>query len=132
MRKYTYEEKVKAVQLYIKYGRSPALVRHELGYPSKSCLNKWYNKYIKTGDLQKTGKDRNSKYTQEQRQAAIDYYLTHGKSVKRTILALGYPGKSTLCEWLNADVPDESRKWFCKKNSSIVRCSQEQKKTSNY
>lgn len=32
---YTYEEKKKAVDLFIKYDLSPAAVIHELGYPSK-------------------------------------------------------------------------------------------------
>lgn len=127
LHKYTYEEKMKAVQLYIEYGRSPASVQYELGYPSRSCLNKWYHKYIENGDLREPEKAGSSKYTYEQRKAAIDYYLSHGKSVKGTILALGYPGKSTLCEWLNEDVPDKKRKWFCKRTSSVVRCSQEQK-----
>lgn len=63
----------------------------------------------------------------EQRKAAIDCYLTHGKSVSGIIRSLGYPGKSALCEWLNEDLADSDRKWFCKRNSSVVRYSQEQK-----
>ena len=33
---YTYKEKKKAVDLFIKYDLSPAAVIHELGYPSKT------------------------------------------------------------------------------------------------
>jgi len=40
MHHYTREEKLKAVQLYIQYGKSPTAVIYELGYPSKSCLFK--------------------------------------------------------------------------------------------
>ncbi|MDZ4058204.1 MAG: DUF4817 domain-containing protein, partial [Polynucleobacter sp.] len=32
---YSYEQRIKAVELYIKYGRSAAATVRELGYPSK-------------------------------------------------------------------------------------------------
>ena len=127
MRHYTRDEKLKAVQLYIKYDKSPAAVRYELGYPTRNCLYRWYQEYIEHNNSFPEEKVRRSKYTLEQRKAAIDYYLTHGKSISGTIRALGYPGKSALCEWLNEDLADSDRKWFCKRNSSVVRCSQEQK-----
>lgn len=46
MRHYTRDEKLKAVQLYIKYDKSPAAVRYELGYPTRNCLYRWYQEYI--------------------------------------------------------------------------------------
>lgn len=127
MHQYTRDEKLKAVQLYIKYDRSPAAVRYELGYPTRNCLYRWYKEYVDNGNTFPDNKVHSSKYTSEQRKAAVDYYVTHGKSITGTIRALGYPGKSALCEWLNEDLADSDRKWFCKKNSSVVRCSQEQK-----
>ena len=48
---YTYEEKKKAVDLFIKYDLSPATVIHELGYPSKNRLYQRYQEYISTGTL---------------------------------------------------------------------------------
>lgn len=126
MQHYTTEQKLKAVELYIQYNHSPMAVFYELGYPSRSCINKWYHEYLANDNTFESKKFRTSKYTEEQRKAAVEYYLTHGKSVKGTIHALGYPGKSTLCEWLNEDVPDKKRKWFYKKSGSVVRCSQEQ------
>ena len=48
---YTYEEKKKSVDLFIKYDLSPAAVIHELGYPSKNRLYQWYQEYISTGTL---------------------------------------------------------------------------------
>lgn len=127
MRRYTRDEKLKAVQLYIQYGKSPAAVRHELGYPTKNCMYIWYKEYIRNNNSFPEDKVRHSKFSPEQRKAAVDYYLTHGKSIARTILALGYPGKTTQCEWLNEDLAGSERKWFCKRNSCLVRCSQEQK-----
>ena len=38
---YSYEERMKAVQLYIKYGRRAAPVIHELGYPNRHMLVCW-------------------------------------------------------------------------------------------
>lgn len=46
MRHYTRDEKFKAVQLYIKYDKSPAAVGYELGYPTRNCLYRWYQEYI--------------------------------------------------------------------------------------
>lgn len=126
MHQYSVEQKQKAVELYIQYEHCYIEVFFELGYPSKSCLNKWYREYLKTGETFSVKKRHASKYTDEQRAVAVEFYLTHGKSIAKTIQALGYPGKSTLCEWLNEDVPDKNRKWFYKKSGTVVRCSQEQ------
>ena len=112
MRHYTRDVKLKAVQLYIKYDKSPAAVRYELGYPTRSCLYRWYQESIDHNSSFPEEKVRRSKYTPEQRKAAIDYYLTHGKSISRTICVLGYSGKSALCDQLNEDFEDSDRKWF--------------------
>ena len=119
-------KKKKAVDLFIKYDLSPAAVIHELGYPSKNRLYQWYQEYISTGTLSDK-KGRKSKYSKEQREAAVKYYLEHGKSVSKTIAALGYPKKSALCDWLNEDLSNEQRKWSCKRSGTLKRCSQEQK-----
>lgn len=86
---YTYEGKKKSADLFIKYDLSPAAVIHELGYPSKNRLYQWYQEYISTGTLSDK-KDRKSKYSKEQREAAVKYYLEHGKSVSKTICTSTY------------------------------------------
>ncbi len=85
----------------------------ELGYPSKNTLYRWHKEYLETGKLSDK-KDRKGTYTKEQRAAAVKYYLEHGKSVSKTIAALGYPRKPALCDWLNEDLEDSQRKWHCK------------------
>lgn len=122
---YTVEERLKAVKLYIQYDCSPSAVIRELGYPSRNRIGAWYKEYLKTGTVGKEG--RQSKFTKEQRRCAVEYYLEHGQSVSRTIKALGYPGKTTLCEWLDEDVPKNKRRWHCKARGGLVRCTQEQK-----
>ncbi len=124
---YTYEERMKAVQLYIRYDCSPSAVIHELGYPSRNMLTTWYREYIATGKLYSERSIRNSKYTKEQRETAVAYYLEHGRSISRTVKALGYPKKTALSDWLNADLPGDKRKWHCKAGGSVVKCTTEQK-----
>lgn len=128
MRIFTNEEKLKAIELYIKYDFSPGAVMYELGYPTaRSMIYRWYKTYKANGNSFPTSRKFKSKYTDEQKHIAVEYYLTHGKSIKRTITALGYPGSTCLCDWLNELAPGKNRKWFWKKNDNVVRCTQEQK-----
>lgn len=116
MKAFTNEEKLKAIKLYIQYDFSPGAVISELGYPAaRSVLYRWYKAYKDNGDKFPEDKPYRSKYTLEQKQAAVDYYLTHGKSIKGTIRALGYPGPTCLCDWLNELAPGKNRKWFARK-----------------
>ena len=122
---YSYEERLKAVQLYIQYDKSYASVFRELGYPPSShSIKLWYKEYEKNGDLHKSYIST-SKYSDEQRKAAIQYYIDHGRSKARTVEALGYPTRQQLTEWLKQDLPDEVRP--CTKSRSLVHLSKEQK-----
>ncbi len=124
---YTYEERMKAVRLYIQYDSSPSAVIHELGYPSRNMLTAWYREYMAAGKLPGKNNLRKSKYTEEQRKTAVAYYLEHGRSISHTIKALGYPKQTALSDWLNADLPGDKRKWHCKASGSVVKCTAEQK-----
>jgi putative transposase len=42
---YSLEERLKAAELYVKYGGGSAPVRRELGYPSKRPLKLWVREY---------------------------------------------------------------------------------------
>ena len=48
---YSYEERLRAVKLYIKCDHSLSAVIRELGYPSHQALLQWYREYITQGDL---------------------------------------------------------------------------------
>ena len=48
---YSVEERQKAVDLYLKYGRNAALAIRELGYPKRHALMQWVREYEKTGKL---------------------------------------------------------------------------------
>ncbi len=104
---YSLEDRMKAVQLYFKYGGGSAAVRRELGYPSKRTLKLWVREYKTTGVLhEKYCGVRRPKYSKEQKQAAVDYYLEHGRNLRRSIDALGYPNRETLRQWLDEAIPD--------------------------
>jgi len=47
---FSYDDRMKAVLLYIKYDRGAAAVR-DLGYPTPKKLKSWYREYISSGDL---------------------------------------------------------------------------------
>jgi putative transposase len=90
---YTREKKLAAVLLYIKYDCSPAAVLHELGYPDRKTLLKWYREYLLAPETSFTNGPNGwpLKYAAEQRQAAVKHYLEHGRCLARTIRAIGYP-----------------------------------------
>ena len=121
---YSFEERMKAVQLYIKYDMSIATVRRELGYPSRGMLYNWYREYQESGALRNDDTLRHSKFTDEQRKQAVAYYLEHGRSFTRTIRALGFPKRTTLRDWVSEDLPDDEKR--CITNKTLVKCSQEQ------
>lgn len=48
---YSYEQRIKAVELYIKYGLRAAAVIRELGYPNRHSLIVWYKEYLDNGGI---------------------------------------------------------------------------------
>ena len=108
MAKYSKEQRDRAVDLYIRYERCAADVIHELGYPSRGMLPVWYRERLeeeRTGRQSTRGK-RYRRYTDEQKQAAVEHYLGHGRRLKRTMRALGYPkSHELLTAWIDELAP---------------------------
>lgn len=122
---YSYEERMKAVELYIKYDLSAADTVRKLGYPDRKMLVHWYQEYKETGKLH--GRyDKNSIYTLDQMNTAVNYYLEHGRSISRTIRAVEFPTRGTLSEWIDELAPGERKVHI--RRSSVLQFSQEQKK----
>lgn len=48
---YSYEDRMRAVKLYIKYDFSAADTIRELGYPNSKMIVRWYKEYRETGGL---------------------------------------------------------------------------------
>ena len=81
---YSKEERQKAVDLYIKYGKRAATVVRELGYPNRHTLRLWYKEYKEEGHLREGCKKREGHslcrdYDDSQVRAAVDHFLTHGR-----------------------------------------------------
>ena len=91
MVKYSREQRLRAVRLYEQYDRSAASVISELGYPSQPMLARWHRAWVEAGrdDGRSLDDGRGERYTPEQKRAAVDHYLRHGRCLRRTLRALG-------------------------------------------
>ena len=108
MAKCSREQRDRAVDLYVRYERCAADVIRELGYPSRGMLPVWYRERLeeeRTGVPSRRG-ERYRRYTDEQKRAAVDHYLGHGRRLKRTMRALGYPkSHELLTAWIDELAP---------------------------
>ena len=125
---YSYEDRMKAVQLYIESDCNKTLVFNTLGYPSPNMLLQWYREYLQTGALHCRA-NRKPRYSQAQIDSAVRYHDEHGGSLTAACRALGYPERNTLSQWVRAAHPDinEALDCPCKHGSALLRCTQEQK-----
>ena len=105
------EQRRVAIETFIKYGHSYADTIAELGYPNRATLRLWWKEYESTGEIPEGKGTRQSKYTDEQMRAAVDHYLEHGRSLSRTMRAMGYPkGRQTLCDWIDELAPGSRKR----------------------
>jgi putative transposase len=103
---YTYEDRIKAVRLYLKLGRRLGATIRKLGYPTKNTLIGWYREYLANQDL-KAEYDRSwRKFSVEHKHAAVQHYLDHGRCMSFTLRGLGYPSRETLRRWIDELHPD--------------------------
>ena len=125
---YSYEDRIRAVKLFIKLGRRTGVTIRQLGYPTKNSLKSWHLEYERRHDLPIGYVRSRPMYSHEQKISAVDHYLTHGRCFAATISALGYPERRTLATWLGEQHP-ESRKVVVGRAGSVPR-SPELKKTA--
>ena len=97
---YSYEDRIRAVKLFIKLGMRPKATIRQLGYPTKNALIGWYRAFIKESDLQAGYIRSIQKYSTDQKQAAVRHYLDHDSCIAGTLRALGYPCRATLVGWI--------------------------------
>jgi transposase InsO family protein/transposase-like protein len=102
---YSYEDRLRAVQLYIRLGKRVGLAIRQLGYPTKNALKSWHREYVQRLDLP-AGYVRSPKYTQAQKNQAVGHYLANSRCIAMTIKALGYPSRSLLSAWILAQHPE--------------------------
>lgn len=104
---YSYEERIRAVRLYIKLGKRAAATIRKLGYPTKNALKGWHREFEQRLDLPVGYARSKSKYSPEKKKLAVEHYLVHGRCVALTIKALGYPGRASLHAWIQELRPEE-------------------------
>lgn len=97
---YSYEDRIRAVELYIKLDKRVRATIRQLGYPTKNALKGWFREYEQRLDLPKGYARPKPKYSQEQKEAAVRHYLEHGRCIAATRRALGYPGRASLIAWI--------------------------------
>lgn len=101
---YSREDKLRAVELLIKYDFSPQSVIDELGYPCRGSLYNWYEEYLANdSDIPDINPYRH--YSESLKRVAVDYCFEHGKCLARTRRALGYPSKELLAAWIDEPGP---------------------------
>ena len=98
---YSYEDRIRAVKLYLKLGKRTGPTIRQLGYPTKNALKSWYRAYEQSRDLQVGYVRSRHKHSHEQKQAAVQHYLDHDRCIASTTKALGYPCRGTLTEWID-------------------------------
>ena len=122
---YSYDDRMRAVKLYIQYDYSLSSVQHELGYPkNRKTLKAWYKEFEETKGLHKKS-SRRLKYSPEQKQLAINYYYEHGRCLARTVRKLGFPSRTVLGEWLREIHPEDFP--YCTQSTSLVKLTKAQK-----
>jgi transposase InsO family protein/transposase-like protein len=72
-----------------------------LGYPTKNALKSWHREYEYSRDLQVGYVRSRQKYSDEQKQAAVEHYLDNDRCIASTMKALGYPCRGTLTVWID-------------------------------
>ena len=86
---YSYEDRVRAVKLYIKLGKRIGATIRQLGYPTKNALKSWHREFERSRDLPRRYARSKPKYSDEQKKPAVDHYLDHGRYMTVTMKALG-------------------------------------------
>ena len=102
---YSYEDRNRAVKLYIKLGKRPRATIRQLGYPTMNSLIGWYREFEQSRDLHVGYARSMFKYSDEQQKVAVQHYIDHDRCVASTIRVLGYPCRETLTQWIEERQP---------------------------
>lgn len=121
---YSVEERQKAVDLFLA-SKSEQFVWQTLGYPSPNALRAWVREYLERGKLHEKVRFK-PRYSKEQIDTAVTYYVEHQCGLTETCRILGYPNRMTLREWIIDVCPEKlhrSAKQYCKHRQKLIRYS---------
>ena len=103
---YSYQERIRAVQLYKKLGKRIAATRRQLGYPTKNTFKSWYRAYQQCQDLCQSPRRSGGKDALQQQQTAIKHDPQHGRCAAHRLRRLGYAKqRETWMDWLEQRHP---------------------------
>src|SRR5690625_8013900 len=92
---YSYEDRIRAVRLYLELDRRLGVTLRTLGYPSKNSLLAWVREYDARQDLKPGYRRAKRQYDENEKRIAVEYYVKHGHCLAYTVRALGYPSRET-------------------------------------
>ncbi len=98
---YSYEDRIRAVRLYLELDRRLSVTLRMLGYPTKNSLLAWVREYESRHDLKPGYRRERRQYDENQKRIAVEHYLKHGHCLAYTVRALGYPSREMLRHWLD-------------------------------
>ncbi len=78
---YSYEDRIRSVELFIKLGKRVRATIRQLGYPTNNALEGWHREYEQRLDLPVGYAGWGPKYSQAQKEAAVEHYVTHDRCV---------------------------------------------------
>ncbi len=106
---YSYEDRIRAVELYIKLGKRVRATIRQPEYPTKNALKGWHREFEQRLDLPVGYAGRSARYSQAQKEAVVEHDLTHDRCIAATMRALGYPGRGTLTAWVREALSETRR-----------------------
>ncbi len=97
---FTEEQKIRAIELYFKYGKTLAPVVREPGYPSKRNLRRWIHSWEAGGGAKESIRNKH-RYSDVQKQVAVEHYINYGCCLALTSRTLGYLCNDVLAGVMN-------------------------------
>lgn len=106
---YTLEQRERAVELYVRYGRKATATMRELGYPkSRQQLRARHREWEERGGALEGRSTQ--RHADAQERAAVDRCLEHGRCGAYARRGLGYPkGREKLADWMDGPAPGQRR-----------------------
>lgn len=98
---YGAEQRAKAIETFARFGCSAADTVAKLGYSDRAMLRNRRKECQFGGDEFLERKHRRPRYSDKEKQGAVDYCFEHEKSPARTVRAMGYLSREVLGNWVD-------------------------------